>query len=289
LNINNRLDYYCKYFFYLIIVYGVLIRIVQYLHDRSFWLDEARVGLAVVERTFNQQLTTSNITSEPIGFMVLAKIITYAIGDTDIVLRLPVVLSGFISLVLFILIINKLMDNYLDKIISASLFIFSFPLIYYSSEFKHYMLDVMFSVYFLYLMLCIIENNQFKFKDIIFYGAVGACAVWLSYSSIFILFSLSIFLLLFFTKFNLNIKSIWNFLLSNILIVSSFLIYYFFKLKHLGRNEHLQSYWKEEFIIFPSLSVDILSKNVELFIDLFKKSLGIEIPLIGFLLFLLFI
>ena len=61
-------------FEWLIILFGTLLRLTQYLSNRSLWLDEANLALNIVNRSFLQLLKPlDNNQGAPIGFLMLER------------------------------------------------------------------------------------------------------------------------------------------------------------------------------------------------------------------------
>ena len=73
-------------FEWLIILFGTLLRLTQYLSNRSLWLDEAFLALNIVNRSFLQLLKPlDNNQGAPIGFLMLEKFLP-ELGGQDLLL-----------------------------------------------------------------------------------------------------------------------------------------------------------------------------------------------------------
>src|SRR5258706_437085 len=168
---------------YLIIVLGSLIRIVEYLSNRSLWVDEAFLALNVIQKNA-LELTRPLIYDQhaPIGFLWLERLLYELFGQGELVLRLPPLLFGIASIYLF----KKFADNYFSSIFSLlalSIFSFSDLLIRYSTELKQYSIGVAVAIT---LYLIAFKNNR------LLLFVVGVLGLFLSHSPVFILIPIAI-------------------------------------------------------------------------------------------------
>jgi hypothetical protein len=125
-----------------LVLIAVLLRVAQYLANRSLWLDEAALALNVLNRGF------SSLTGEldfnqgaPIGFLVAEKVLTIFIGSSEYALRLFPLLCSLASIYFFFLLARRLLSDYAVPI-ALLLFATASGLIYYASELKQYSSDV---------------------------------------------------------------------------------------------------------------------------------------------------
>src|SRR6202140_5812605 len=124
-----------------IIVFGALLRLTQFLSNRSLWLDEAKLALNIVNRSFVQLCKPLDYgQGAPVGFLMLERSAVHLFGSGEYALRLFPLLSGMISLLLFYQLAKQSVPSAAP--IAMGLFATSAPLIYYSSEVKQYSGDV---------------------------------------------------------------------------------------------------------------------------------------------------
>ena len=117
---------------------GCLLRIVQYLFDRSLWMDEAYLSLNVLHRSFAGLCRALDYhQGAPIGFLLLEKSAVLWWGGSEYVLRLLPLLGGIASVLLFYKLANKVLPANAVPI-AVGLFAISPTLIYYSAEVKQY-------------------------------------------------------------------------------------------------------------------------------------------------------
>src|SRR5262252_1207359 len=119
-----------------ILAYGILLRLTQYLSDRSLWMDESMLALNVVNRSFAQLLQPLDYNQgAPVGFLMAQRAAVTLFGPGEYALRLFPFICGLISLFLFYYLAKKCLEPGASRI-GLALFAIVLPLIYYSSEAK---------------------------------------------------------------------------------------------------------------------------------------------------------
>src|SRR3984893_4310451 len=114
-----------------IMVFGALLRLTQFLSNRSLWLDEAKLALNIVNRSFVQLCEPLDYgQGAPVGFLMLERSAVHLFGSGEYALRLFPFLSGMISLLLFYQLAKQSVPRAAP--IAMGLFATSAPLIYYS-------------------------------------------------------------------------------------------------------------------------------------------------------------
>ncbi len=253
---------------YLIITFGIAIRLIQYLANRSLWADEAVLALNIVNRSYLELLQPLDYDQgAPIGFLMVEKLAVQILGNNEYVLRFFPFICGVWSLFLFYELGKKLIPKS-SIIISLTLFASLAYLVYYSAEVKQYSSDVAIAL-LLYLLLLPLLQQKLNRGQIIKYSLVGAIAIWFSHPSIFILASIagSALLINFWQKEFSKIKQL---LLIYSAWVLSFVIFYFVSLRNLTGNETLTTSWGGG---FPSSPFDIIWM-LDAFGKFFYKPLG---------------
>lgn len=271
---SNRLPW-------IIICLGIVLRLAQYLSNRSLWLDESLLALNIIERSSSELMRPLDYyQGAPVGFLMLEKLAVQAFGNSEHALRLVPFLSGTIALFLFYR-VAKLCIQPKAVPIALGLFAISDPLIYYSSEAKQYSSDAAIAL-LLFLATFHILAKELNTHRIALFGILGATAIWFSHPSLFILAGVGASLALFhlgrrrWAKIGtLSIAySIW---------ILSFVACYFVSLRDLGNNEILLDYWASAFMPFPSLD---FSWFINTFFAIFKYPAGLPLSGIAALTFL---
>ncbi len=263
-----------KKLIYLIIILGVILRVVQYLYNRSIWLDESFVALNVINRSFLELFKPLDYNlSVPIGFLFIEKFLILIFGNSEYILRFFPLICGIASVFLFYKVI-KIWIGDKPVIPALILFVFSVELIYYSSEARQYSSDVFISTFL--LVVFAIYNNKvgLKFSDIIAYGVIGALAIWISFTSIFLLSGLALGLLVVYLlnkdynkiKYLFSVSFIW---------IMSFILNFFVSLKSLSRNQDLLESFKYDFMPLAYRSFYDFFWFFKAFYKFFRFALGL--------------
>jgi len=137
---------------FLILLFGIFIRIKLYLVSDVFEDDECRLGLSMFGKNVWQMfLPLGPLSSTPI-FMFISKIIADISNYNEYALKfLPFVFS-ILSLGLFYKICNEYFSRKISTVISTYLFSVNLYAIYFSSIFKTYSLEIFISLLCLYYL-----------------------------------------------------------------------------------------------------------------------------------------
>ena len=253
---------------YLIIAFGVAVRLVQYLSNRSLWADEAVLALNIVNRSYLELFQSLDYDQgAPIGFLMVEKLAVQILGNNEYALRLFPFICGVGSLFVF----YELAKKWIPKsAIPIGLILFASLeyLVYYSAEVKQYSSDVAIAL-LLYLLLLPLVKAKLNFGQMIRFGLVGAIAIWFSHPSIFILASIGGSALLI-NLWQKDLSKVKNLLLIYSAWVLSFVIFYFVSLRNLTGNETLTTSWGDG---FPNSIFDIVWM-FDAFGKFFYKPLG---------------
>ncbi len=269
----NRLKLSVKpdYIGWLFIALGTVLRLRQYLADRSLWYDEANLALNLVNRTFSgltQPLDYEQ--GAPIVFLFIEKSFLVLLGNKDYILRLFPLLSGLLALYLIYLIARQYFGT--TGLFAVLLFAVSLELIYYSSELKQYSSDAMIALLLMYLAFRCLKDDG-RLADFLLLGVTGLIAIWTSHPSIFILGGIG--LTLAFDKLNRKayLPLAWTLGLG-VLWIAALAAVYFVSLQYLTADTVLQNYWQHGFMPLPPWSnFNWFGKTYVLLLD---ASLGLD-------------
>jgi hypothetical protein len=129
-----------------LILIGCALRLKWYFFDRPLWWSEAVVAVTVLNRTAIELFRPLDYHSaSPVGFLLAAKLLTVMFGRGELVLRAVPLAAGLVSLPLMYFAARK-WNTPCAVPLSMLWFACSPWLIYWSSEAKPYMLDVMFTL-----------------------------------------------------------------------------------------------------------------------------------------------
>jgi hypothetical protein len=231
-----------------IVTLGFILRLRQYLADRSFWGDEASLAVNIVSRSFvglTQPLGYHQ--AAPVGFLFIEKLFIVLLGNKDYILRLFPLISGILAIYL----IYRLALDYfgVPGIFALLMFALNSWQIFFSSELKQYGSDVMVALLLVYFSIrCLKENPQIM--DFIWLGIAGIITIWISHISVFILVGTGLALV--FEKYvqKKHIPFIWLLSLGAAWLIS-FGIDYLVALQHTAADKYFLTYWLKSFLPLP--------------------------------------
>ena len=165
---------------------GCLLRIAQYVLNRSLWMDESYLSLNILHRSFAGLWRALDYhQGAPIGFLLLEKSAVRLWGGSEYALRLFPLLAGIASVFLFYQLANKVLVARAVPV-AVGLFAISPSLVYYSSEVKQYSGDTAIAI-LLYWLTVEGSKSEWKFWRSALAAVAGAIAIWFSHSSVFVL------------------------------------------------------------------------------------------------------
>jgi uncharacterized membrane protein len=142
-----------------IIVLGIVLRLTQYLIDRSLWYDEALLALNILHRPLREIFQPLQYhQGAPIGFLVLEKLATTLAGKSELALRIVPFAAGIASLFLFSH-VAKLFVSAKSALLALLLFALCPSLVYYSSEVKQYSSDVAVTLVLLWMLFRLANSS----------------------------------------------------------------------------------------------------------------------------------
>jgi hypothetical protein len=226
---------------YILLGSGIILSLIQFLYNRSIWIDEAMLTLNITHRVYYELLKplASNQVA-PVLFLMIEKFFSTLIPNSEYGLRLFPLLSYWVSLFFFYKIVKILFNNKFTTIFALSLFVLNYFLIYYSSEVKQYMSDVLTYTVVVYFILKDYKKEQNKLYIL---GITGIIAVFLSNVTPIILSVAGLYLLYeqFYLKKTRNIAglaivfAIW---------LSVFGVYYYFFIANHPSREFMTGFWE---------------------------------------------
>ena len=233
--------------FLLTIFMGLILRIRSFITGRSLWLDEAMLALNILNRSFGGlfQQPMEYGQSSPIGYVISVKAITLIFGDSEYSLRLYSLIAGCFALILIAIVSRNTLGK-AGGLIALVLFAFNPDLIYYSSETKQYISDVITTLILIWLLQRQLRIQATK-KDFVFLGIAGAIILWFSHPIVFVAAGVGITLFLHYW-INKDRERQLATMLCGLAWGISLILLYFVNLRHLASSELLLSYWQEGFM-----------------------------------------
>lgn len=267
-----------------IILFGIVFRVVEYLHNRSLYIDEARdTVVGILGRTFSDLLSPPpplhTPTSLP-GFFAVEKFAVHLFGDSEYALRLFPLLGGISSIILLYFVAKQYIK---PKAIpwALALFATSEPLIYYSSSAKPYSIEVLITL-LIYFTANHIHSGRLTLSRSVLFGIVGATVVWFSSPSIFILAGIGTSMFVF-SLIRREWSRVGNLVTVYLLWLLSFAFCYFLFIRILTNNEYFLNAFSGEdmFMPLPPLSISDLKWYITRFFETFEETAGFSLSGIG--------
>ncbi len=254
---------------------GAFFRLFHYFSNRSLYTDEAYLANNLLVRSFGE-LTQPLDTAQhaPLFFLWVQKFNLLWAGNGELALRLFPLVVGLVALLLFEKLLKVFRVGKVGSMVGFVAFAFSHPLVYYSSESKQYIVEVVCTILGL-LMYFRFRNTTLR-RDYILYGLGGVIILWFSYSSLFGLVSIGMVhcwqLLRHKQWVQLRIFVViyasWgiSFLLNYLLIIAPNSL----------QSGEIQSMWLDAFAPFPPTSVADLKWHFITLFSLFDYPLGLN-------------
>ncbi len=225
-----------------LLIAGTVLRVKQYLGNRSLWLDEAMLAQSIVHRGFLDLLRPldNNQVAPPI-YLMLVRAATVFLGPSEFGLRAVPLIASLAGLLLFYLLAKRFLDRQF-LFIAVFMFSFSLPLIYYSQEAKQYSVDVAVAIALAYGFLRLVSSGIGRRRCLLGLAVVGIICPWASYSAAFVMVGIlaSLMLMAFVGK---PVVSRVEMCLVGLGWLTSTGLCYMFALKHGGNNSDTVEFW----------------------------------------------
>src|SRR5262249_20204617 len=158
-----------------LLLIGVVLRLSQYIANRSLWLDEAMLALNIVNRSFVELLQPLDYAQgAPLGFLFLEKALTLLFGNADYVLRFVPLICGLVLIWLIYVLAERILLRAVAVVAAVALSVVSESLIYYASEIKQYSGDALMC---LLLILATVRYLDGNLRHRVL-APLGAVAIW---------------------------------------------------------------------------------------------------------------
>jgi hypothetical protein len=274
---------------------GVLLRLIQYLHNRSLWMDESFLALYILNNPtlgllnpgdygqahfLTQDRLYAPVFSQiaPPVFLFIEELAVHVFGNSEYVLRAWPLIAGIGALFLFVALARDLLSPWAAAI-AVALFAVAGPLIYYSSELKQYSTDVAAAI-LLWLVGFRLLAGNFTLPKAILWGVLGAAAVWISHPAAFVLGGIGLVQIYRFASTKGRRAAILQVCVS-VVWVGSFLALYLRSLRTIARTEYFVAYWNRAFLPLVPTSFAEYKWFVGTLLELLRDPVGLTLPGIG--------
>ncbi|MEE9372517.1 MAG: hypothetical protein V3V00_05630 [Saprospiraceae bacterium] len=173
-------------FLLIIVSIGIFYILEQFLQDRGVWGDEAFYTNNILFKNYSDfWLPLDYNVAAPFLFLCAQKAIITISGISDLNFRLLPMTMAFLAIIMNYKLCKHIFNDYFFVGVGLSLFVMSPAIIYFSSEIKPYIIDTLLTISLIYLALL-------KPEKIYALLILGCLAIFLSNSSVIILFCIAI-------------------------------------------------------------------------------------------------
>lgn len=274
-NHNNSTPFISERASWLIIGIGIVLRVTQFLYNRSLTEGEAPLALNIIQRSYAELLKALDyVQAAPVGFLMMQRFLVELFGNSEYALRILPLIAGIVSLFLLYEIARKTLSKE-ATLIALILFAVGDHLIYFASEVKQYSSDVTITLLII-LMAIYVFNKNFNVKYILLFGFVGAISFWFSHPAVLTFCAAAIVLLLSIIRRKKRQNFAWLFV-AGAIAITSFSINYVISLESLSRNKEFLHFWQHSFMPFPPSSLSDIKWFGYVFLRTFKFPVGLSI------------
>jgi hypothetical protein len=175
-------------------VAGVGLRLVEYATNRGLWLDEASLKINLVEGSlWNPWGEITQMQVAPPFYILMERWLSRLSGGANLVMRLPSLVASVGALGLLWAMGRRVLPTR-GALVALGLLAVSSEQIYFSSELKPYGLDLTVGLGLMLAAMMVREAGLSR-KRLAGLAALGAVCVWFSFSSVFVLAGVGIWLM----------------------------------------------------------------------------------------------
>ena len=263
-----------KKFSYVLVILGVVFPVFQYLSNRSLWLDEAYLVQSFTRDYAGLLKPLEADQVAPILFLWVVKFFSTLIPDSEYGLRLFPLFCYLASFYFFYQLVWLLIQNSYARLFAMTLFVFNSNLIYFASELKQFIVDVLVVTMTYYLLLRPYRNPIYRYYLLAF---AGILAIGFSNVTPLILFSVGMyFIYQGIQQGDLQLKKLIPLFL---LWLLAFAFYYINFIHDHPLKDFMIGYWsrKKAFMPLDVFSKEFLSFVIEKYKMIFKGLLTMGI------------
>ena len=268
---------------------AIALRVIEYLHNKAIWLDEAHLALNILQRDYvglTQRLEFGQ--GAPLFFLWGERLAANLFGPSEYALRLLPLLASIAACVLLYFFFRRMLSDQ-GFLIALAVFAVSVPSIRYAAEVKAYATDLVVAIA-LYLLLFPGVDKKKVLNDITarratVLAAVGALSVWCAFPALFALTGIgAVFVLRGALNRNARQTVTW----ASVLAVWLFSIAcnYSLMLRYNAENAEVRTWWLDRFMPLPPTSISDFYWFARTFFEVFSEPIGLAASGLGALLFL---
>jgi hypothetical protein len=273
-----------------LVLVAIVLRAIEYAHNKAIWLDEAHLALNILQRDFaglTQRLDFGQ--GAPLLFLWGERLAANLFGPGEYSLRLIPLLASVVACILVYFFFRRMLSAQ-GFFIALAVFAISVPTIRYAAEVKAYATDIATAIA-LYLLLIPGAVEKRGTADITALRAsalaiVGAFSVWCAFPALFVLTVIgAVYVLRATLERNIRQAITWGSVLA--VWTSSIACNYILMLRYNAENAEVRTWWLDRFMPLPPTSISDFYWFVRTFFEVFSEPIGLGAAGLGALLFLL--
>lgn len=228
-----------------LVLFGAILRIVQYLWCQSYWGDEISLLLNTSGKSLAQLFTEKLDHSQaaPPLFLAALRGLTVTCGTSEYVQRLLPLMLGIAALPLMAILAWRVLPPRGATFVVGIVCV-SDRFIWHSAEAKQYSGDLMFAIVILLLALWSLQR-QASLRRFAILGVVAAIAIWASHPAILLFPAISLVALACFHRDGW--RRVAAYLACNVPFAVSFAFLYLFSIRIQRDDGYLQEFWADAF------------------------------------------
>jgi hypothetical protein len=249
---------------------GILLRAIQFLINQGLREDEGHLIINLINRNITDILKPlEHIQVAPPLFLLIEKINLIVFGQNEFAVRYFALVSSCLSLILFYNFLKTHTNIYITTI-GVGLMAVNRHLIFYAVAAKQYSSDLLIHL----LLFSILFSNEVIIKQnrFLLLGAIGVISIWLSHTSLFVLFTVSLYWLFSLRVMpraeRIKILSVW------VCWGLSFVMLYSSTIANNPNQEPMANYWGDHFMPLLPHTVHQFAWFFYHFRDMISFSLG---------------
>ena len=228
-----------------LVLVGIALRVVQFCIERALWFDEARNSVEILKPDWLRMLPPYAQQPTSSGFLVVERFFVSALGDSESALRLFPLLAGVGAVLIGAVLARRVLQGVAIPIAVAFIAL-SGPAIYFSTEVKAYSSDLFFALALALAILHVDDQDEVSALDVLGLSLLGSIAVWISYTSIFVLAAGGV-LLLVSRLGDRDLRSAFWVCFIGAIWLANFGAYYALVISHWTGADWLTEHWAESF------------------------------------------
>lgn len=236
----------------IVLATGAVLRLREYLFNRSLWTDEAGLSLNIVELGYRGLFgRLEHDQGAPPGFLVVEKAVSEVLGSGELALRLVPLLCG-VAAVWLVYAAGRRLVGERSALLAAGLLAVMEPAIRYSVEVKQYSTDVAITLLLLGLAGVLVDESE-DARRYVALALAGAAAIWLSHAAMMVTAGVGIVLMAR-AVHSRSAGAMRGLVMTAVVWMLSFAGLYTLSLSHLIANDYLHDFWIGAYAPLPPTS-----------------------------------